>query len=190
MKAPLRSPKGFSLTEVVIALGVATVAFTSIIALFPLGLTMSKESFESTQAALIAKSIMSQIVDVQGTTTNTGSRLITTGTNNDPSNSPTAKFKVGSYLNSTNIYLAYTYATNNDGRNFWKPSFTNGATGIPQSAWEAGVPNSVALARITLNRLFTEGATYDIHLVEVQVDYPGNLARTNRTREIFARVAR
>ena len=55
---PLREQSAFSLTEVVIAMGVAAVAFTSIIALFPLGLNMSKESYEATQAAVIAQSIM------------------------------------------------------------------------------------------------------------------------------------
>ena len=54
-----RLSAAFSLTEVVIAMGVAAVAFTSIIALFPLGLNMSKESYEATQAALIAQTIMS-----------------------------------------------------------------------------------------------------------------------------------
>jgi len=60
---PLRQSSAFSLTEVVIAMGVAAVAFTSIIALFPLGLNMSKESYEATQAALIAQTIIADLSD-------------------------------------------------------------------------------------------------------------------------------
>jgi len=60
---PLRESSAFSLTEVVIAMGVAAVAFTSIIALFPLGLNMSKESYEATQAALIAQTIFCDLRD-------------------------------------------------------------------------------------------------------------------------------
>ena len=60
---PLRELSAFSLTEVVIAMGVAAVAFTSIIALFPLGLNMSRESYEATQAAVIAQSIMADLSD-------------------------------------------------------------------------------------------------------------------------------
>ena len=65
LKHPFRSRlvAAFSLTEVVIAMGVAAVAFTSIIALFPLGLNMSKESYEATQAAVIAQSIMADLSD-------------------------------------------------------------------------------------------------------------------------------
>ena len=179
----------FSLTEVVIAMGVATVAFTSIIALFPLGLSMNRESFESTQAALIAKSILSQVVDVQGTTANMANRLLNAGTNNDPSLSSVV-IKAGTYPNETNVYLAYIYATNSDGRNFWKPAPTNGNTGIKKSDWDAGIPNSTALVRVTLRRLFDGGSTNDVHLAEVQVDMPGNLSTNNRTREIFSRICR
>lgn len=183
-----RCAGAFSLTEVVIAMGVATVAFTSIIALFPLGLNMSKESFESTQAALIAKSIMGQIVDVQSGTGNTGFRRITTGTNNDPTTGSLFSFDVNRYTTPTNLYLAYSYATNIDGRNYWKPAATNSSNGISKNAWDSGVSGSTALVRVTLNRVFNGGATYDIHAVEVQVDYPGSVSYTNRTHEIFARI--
>ena len=64
---PLRESSAFSLTEVVIAMGVAAVAFTSIIALFPLGLGMSKESYEATQAALIAQTILADLKDALNT---------------------------------------------------------------------------------------------------------------------------
>ena len=182
---PLREPSAFSLTEVVIAMGVAAVAFTSIIALFPLGLGMSKETFETTQAALIAQSIMNQILDVQGGTGNTGFRRIIVTTNNDPTAPGNlASFNVGSYINPTNLFVFYTnYVNPTNGQSSWKPGGTATA-----SDWQDGKPNSLALARVTLRRIFTGGNTYDIHGVEVQVDYPGNAKLTNRTHEIFSRI--
>jgi type II secretory pathway pseudopilin PulG len=182
---PLREQSAFSLTEVVIAMGVAAVAFTSIIALFPLGLSMSKESYETTQAAFITQSIMSQITDAQAGNTLTGFRRIIKTANNEPTNSSLETINVGTYLPSTNVYIAYTNYVNTNGEVFWKPAST-----ITAADWNSGKSNSTALVRVTLNRIFIGGKTYDIHGVEVQVDYPGNLALTNlaRKHEIFSRI--
>ena len=182
---PRRLSAAFSLTEVVIAMGVAAVAFTSIIALFPLGLNMSKESYETTQAAFIAKSIMNQISDAQGGSGLTGFRRIIKTANNDPTKGALESIDVNSYPSSTNVYITYTNYVDANGQVFWKPAST-----ITAADWNNGKTNSPALVRITLNRIFTGGKTYDIHGVEVQVDYPGNLALTNlaRKHEIFSRI--
>ena len=182
---PLREQTAFSLTEVVIAMGVAAVAFTSIIALFPLGLNMSKESYETTQAAFITQSIMNQVADAQGGSGNTGNRRIIKTANNNPNTGGLESINVGSYLSSTNVYIAYTNYVDTNGQVFWKPAST-----ISAAEWDKGKPNSAALVRVTLNRVFTGGKLYDIHGVVVQVDYPGNLALTNRARnhEIFSRI--
>ena len=182
---PWREQSAFSLTEVVIAMGVAAVAFTSIIALFPLGLNMSKESYETTQAAFITKSIMNQITDAQGGNTLTGFRRIIKTADNDPNKGGLESINVGTYPSSTNVYLAYSNYVNTNGEVFWKPVST-----ITVADWKSGKLNSPALVRVTLNRIFTGGKTYDIHGVEVQVDYPGNLALTNlaRKHEIFSRI--
>jgi type II secretory pathway pseudopilin PulG len=181
---PWREQSAFSLTEVVIAMGVAAVAFTSIIALFPLGLSMSKESFETTQAAFITQSIMNQITDAQGGNTLTGFRRIIITADNDPTKG-NLKIDVGNYLPSTNVYIAYANYVGTNGEVFWKPAST-----ITAADWNSGKSNSPALVRVTLNRIFTGGKSYDIHGVEVQVDYPGSLALTNlaRKHEIFSRI--
>jgi len=180
-----REQSAFSLTEVVIAMGVAAVAFTSIIALFPLGLSMSKESYETTQAAFITQSIMNQITDAQSGNTLTGFRRIIKTANNDPTKGGLESINVGTYVSSTNVYLAYANYVGTNGEVFWKPDST-----ITADVWKSGKLNSPALVRVTLNRIFTGGKTYDIHGVEVQVDYPGNLALTNlaRKHEIFSRI--
>jgi len=166
-------------------MGVAAVAFTSIIALFPLGLSMSKESFETTQAAFITQSIMNQIIDAQGGNGLTGFRRIIKTADNDPTKGGLESINVGIYPSSTNVYIAYANYVNTNGEVFWKPAST-----ITAADWNSGKSNSTALVRVTLNRIFTGGKTYDIHGVEVQVDYPGNLALTNlaRKHEIFSRI--
>ena len=51
----------FSLTEVVVALGVATVAIVSILALFPVGFDTVRESAAETQAAILARTIANDL---------------------------------------------------------------------------------------------------------------------------------
>lgn len=191
LRARLRhGAAAFSLTELVIAMGVATVAFTSIIGLFPLGLGMSKESYESTQAALLAKSFMSQLVDAQSGTGNTSWRRIIFSTGNDPmKNANLYSIDAGSYRGSTNVYLALTnYVDTNSGLVYWRPASNNPVNFATWTNGLANSPNCPALVRVTLSRISTN--SYDIHNAEVQVDYPANLNITNRNRkhEIFSRI--
>ena len=172
----------FSLTEVVLAMGVAAVAFTTIIGLFPLGLSMSKESYESTQAALIAQSLMGQAIDAQGGTGNTGFRRFAITPSNDPTKGTLFSIDVGNYNPTADLYLAYTNYLETNGLSYWKPSKT-----ISSNEWSS-ISSSAALVRVSFKRIFTGGKTYDIHGVEVQVDYPGNVPYTNRTHEIFSRI--
>ena len=51
----------FSLTEVVVALGVATVAIVSILGLFPVGFDTVRESEGETQAAILARTVASDL---------------------------------------------------------------------------------------------------------------------------------
>jgi len=177
-----RMESAFSLTEVVIAMGVAAIAFTSIIGLFPLGLSMSKESYESTQAALIAQSLMGQAIDAQGGTGNTGFRRFAITPTNDPTKGTLSSIDVGNYNPATDLYLAYTNYFETNGLSYWKPSKT-----ISSNEWSS-ISSSAALVRVSFKRIFNGGKTYDIHGVEVQVDYPGNATYSNRTHEIFSRI--
>jgi type II secretory pathway pseudopilin PulG len=52
----------FSLTEVVVALGVATISIVSILALFPVGFDTVRESAAETQAAVLARTIAADLV--------------------------------------------------------------------------------------------------------------------------------
>ena len=58
---PRRPPDGFSLTEVVIALGIFAVSMVGVIALFPVASSAGRESSEETQAAILAQTIFSDL---------------------------------------------------------------------------------------------------------------------------------
>lgn len=61
--SPPRAPRGaaFSLTEVVIALGIFAVSMVGVLALFPVASATGRESSEETQAAIVAQMIMDEL---------------------------------------------------------------------------------------------------------------------------------
>ncbi len=59
-------PRGFSLTEVVLSLGIFAGAL-SVVALFPILLGQSKKSGQETRAALVARQIINDLTSVTGT---------------------------------------------------------------------------------------------------------------------------
>lgn len=209
-----RNEGAFSLTEVVIALGVATVAFTSILALFPLGLDMSKESYEQTQAALIAQSILGDLRDVQGgnpgwNTTLTG---LGVGGNQLPSGHRLLLIKSGaqpSEFNANNytniqvrnssvgnaiqvIFLRYDLILTNS----LLPLRPNGTIGGSQ--YTNGIStgtNPAALVMVELNPMLAAadrpgaGSPY-LHSVRVSVETPGNVPMAKRKAFVFGGLIR
>ena len=201
---PRRLSAAFSLTEVVIAMGVAAVAFTSIIALFPLGLNMSKESYESTQAALLAQTLMADIKDQQ---TGNGNRrtptkpyatkLIQISENSDPANVLTNYTVIR--LDSTTpqlIYLAYNQLPRNS-------SDTDPAKSIMLRpvAYSSNLPTwyttgsngLFAVAKITVSptcRFGAASSTSTPMRVDISIETPGSANVTNRTCYLFTGVAR
>jgi len=69
-------PGGFSLIEIVLAIGVISFAIVAIMGMFPVALRSAQESQRETRAALIAQDIYSNIGSVSGT-----NRVIPIGTN-------------------------------------------------------------------------------------------------------------
>ncbi|NCY22348.1 hypothetical protein EBX31_10395 [bacterium] len=202
---PLPETCGFSLTEVVIAMGVATVAFTSIIALFPLGLNMSKESYESVQAALLAQTIMADMRD-QGT----GSKnlrvnptykykLIQVGPNSDPIGDANTNYKA-IYIDLTSSqtnYVAYNLLarTNSDtdptkAAELLRPCAYS-SNSVP--AWYTGGSNGLfALAKITISPTcrFNGSASSQPSRVDISIETPGSAKASNRTQYLFTGVVR
>ena len=193
---PLREQSAFSLTEVVIAMGVAAVAFTSIIALFPLGLNMSKESYEATQAALIAQTILADLKDAESTSDDhfpgtTSPKLIQIAGESD-------QFTTANYTNidlynntSQTFYLAYDQ----------KPR--SGATGSPiilrpcefstspGGFYTDGSTNGAnVVVRVIVEKTFvlSAGGRSNPQKIEVSVETPGNAKSTNRIQYVFTGV--
>ena len=192
-----QSRAAFSLTEVVIAMGVAAVAFTSIIALFPLGLNMSKESYEETQAALLAQTILSDLRDkVSGTSTDF--RLIQIGPDNSPTNGITKNNYIAvdtstTYLAPITCYVAYNQESRTDtlyGDIELRP-FEGSLSKPPW--WDTGYPKATTLAMITVSATMRpdDSATPanpiqdNPQRVDVYIESPGNLPAASRKQFLF-----
>ena len=192
-KSKIQNPKfggsAFSLTEVVIAMGVAAVAFTSIIALFPLGLNMSKESYEATQAALIAQAIMADLSDQVSSTS--GKLIQKTGTNAMvAANYETIPMTASSGGTDRYIYLAYDQQIRTDSSNnpiMLRPSlsstnelpwFTNGTNG------------PILLVKVSLKHSFrmSPTGTANPQRVDITIETPASAKATNRVQYVFSGV--
>jgi hypothetical protein len=193
-KSKIQNPKfggsAFSLTEVVIAMGVAAVAFTSIIALFPLGLNMSKESYEATQAALIAQTILADLRD-QVSTKNSSKIIQKTGSKAMVD----ANFEIiqmngtGSKPNQ-DIYLAYDQQIRTDSSNspvMLRPCASQVTT---EPTWfTKGTNGPLLLVKVSFKRTNQTGTgASNPDQVDVTVESPANAPSTNRVQYIFTGV--
>ena len=191
---PRRLPAAFSLTEVVIAMGVAAVAFTSIIALFPLGLNMSKESYEATQAALISQTILADLLDEgAGSGTLGSSRFIQIGGNSDPTSSTNYLAINFNTASTITVYLAYNQIPriNNDTDSSGQPIMLRPCAGVEGTvpAWYSSGSNGLSmLAKVTVTPCFRvngANASGDPKRVDVSVESPGDASATNRSQVLF-----
>jgi len=203
---PRRLPAAFSLTEVVIAMGVAAIAFTSIIALFPLGLNMSKESYEATQAALIAQTILADVKDQQTGTGNLRSpskpyntKLIQIAPNSDPMNvlSNYATVQINQ-LTPQIVYIAYKpYVGTGNDTDTNNPAILRPSTGIYTATepnwYTAGSNGAFALVKVTFSptiRLGSANSTSTPLRVDLSVETPGSANISNRTCYLFTGAVR
>jgi uncharacterized protein (TIGR02598 family) len=185
-----RFPAAFSLTEVVIAMGVAAVAFTSIIALFPLGLNMSKESYEATQAALIAQTILADLRD-QNSTGNSSKLIQITGSNAMvAANYQTIVMNGTGSQPNKDIYLAYDQKIRTDSSNspiMLRPCASQVTT---EPTWfTKGTNGPLLLVKVSFKRTNQSGTgNSNPDKVDVTVESPANAPSTNRVQYIFTGV--
>ena len=192
---PRRLSLAFSLTEVVIAMGVAAVAFTSIIALFPLGLNMSKESYEATQAAVIAQSIMADLSDQASA--GSGKLIQKTGTNAmSAANYETIQLMAASGGTDRYIYLAYDQQIRTDSSNspvMLRPCASSVSLNGPnEPSWfKTNAPaGAIFLVKVSLKHSFRMSAagTSNPQRVDVTIESPANAPATNRVQYVFSGV--
>jgi len=192
---PRRLPAAFSLTEVVIAMGVAAVAFTSIIALFPLGLNMSKESYEETQAALLAQAIIADLSDQ--VSSSSGKLIQKTGTNAMvAANYETIPMTASSGGTDRYIYLAYDQQIRTDSSNnpiMLRPCASSVSLNGPnEPSWfKTNAPSgAILLVKVSLKHSFRMSAvgTANPQRVDVTIESPANAPATNRVQYVFSGV--
>ena len=189
---PLREQSAFSLTEVVIAMGVAAVAFTSIIALFPLGLNMSKESYEATQAALIAQTIMADLNDALSTkdANDNYAKLIQI-------KGDTFAFDAQNYTkinlsgNTGNtFYLAYDETVRPNST--LKPILIRPSafSTTPKDFYTDGTNGAFAVVKVIISQTFLlgSGGMGNPQKIDVWVETPGKFRDTNRVQFLFTGV--
>ena len=191
----LREQSAFSLTEVVIAMGVAAVAFTSIIALFPLGLNMSRESYEATQAAVIAQSIMADLSDQASA--GSGKLIQKTGTNAmSAANYETIALGLASGGTDRYIYLAYDQQIRTESSNspvMLRPCASSvSLSGPNEPPWFNTNPpaGAIFLVKVSLKHSFRMSAngTSNPQRVDVTIESPANAPATNRVQYVFSGV--
>lgn len=195
----MKSSPAFSLVEVVLALGVAAVAFTAIMGLFPLGLDMSRETHEETQAALIAQSILGDLRDdyQAGGTSQTNRRILVTNTIN-LSNAMT-NFAVGTDTPINVLYLGFTNhtigsgnagETNYSGALVLRPAMSAQTTstnaGSAPGWFQSGSNGLAAVARVIATSTFRLADSIpQITTVDIVVETPGTVAASNRVQYGF-----
>jgi hypothetical protein len=184
-------------------MGVAAVAFTSIIALFPLGLSMSRESYEATQAALIAQTIMADLKDQQTgsgnrrTTSPQDTRLFQISPNSDPMGVKTnyAEILIATGTPQT-AYIAYKP---NDGGNsdtdtnnplIMRPytySYTPNNATAP-NWYNGGTNGAFALVKVTTSPTLISAdaeGNNSPRRIDMSVETPGSANVSNRTCYLF-----
>jgi len=196
---PWRESSAFSLTEVVIAMGVAAVAFTSIIGLFPLGLSMSKESYEATQAALIAQTIIGDLSDA-GSSQAGGKLIQIQGTNainaNNYTNIPMTVSQNNNSPADRYIYLAYDQQIRTDSSNspiMLRPkAFFVSLNGPADPDWfTKGTNGPILLVKVSIKHSFLYGgpastaASANPQRVDITVESPASAPATNRVQYVF-----
>ena len=194
--------KAFSLTEIVIAMGVATVAFTSIIGLFPLGLNLNKESYEETLSAMIAQTILADLKDQQVGSKNLRYsktpyyyKLIQVAGSVDPVKTSNNYLGIDLRIINTNqtVYLAYNSLPRTDTDPSGAPIMVRPSAGVTNAApsWYSGTPPSnglVAVAKVTFCPTFTITTlanTSGVTRVDVAVETPGNAKPENRKVRLY-----
>ena len=195
-----RESSAFSLTEVVIAMGVAAVAFTSIIALFPLGLNMSRESYEATQSALIAQTIFADLKDQQTGAGNRrtpdpqDTRLFQISPNSDPMGVRTnyAEILIATATPQT-AYIAYKP---NDGANndtdpnnplIMRPYRYSTDSATADDWYKSGLNGAFALVKVTISPTLLSDTDGDgsPRRIDMSVETPGSANVSNRTCYLF-----
>lgn len=156
----LSKKSGFSLIEIVLALGIIAFALVGIMGLFPVAMKSAQESQRETRATLIAQQIFSDLRMLTGT-----NRALVRGPSSD-SNALIPNFSLASQGNSATI------------------AFDNNGTALLDNVTDFS--NSYAgaafLAQVTVE---TNTGVPNLSRVQTTVEAPAAASSTNRSRYTF-----
>lgn len=182
----------FSLTEVVVALGIFAVSMVGVLALFPVASSTGRESAEETQATILAQMILDEIRDSANQRGASQSYTIS-----GPDTSRTTDWLTINLRESTNYYVAYDVQARvgnpTDGVGMMgSPIALKAIRNVPPltgATFSNGLSNAAFLTRI---QIYPRPDRAGLAEVLVQVDVPGTLASTNRrsyyySSQIFGR---
>ena len=150
--------RGFSLIEIVLALGVIAFALVGIMGLFPVAMKSAEESQRETRATLIAQRIFSDLRVASGP-----NRFVTSGSN-DVTNAV-------NLASGTSVFLAFN---------------TNGVpvTAIPGGTFSNSYTDAAAtfLAAVSVD---TNTGTANLSRVQATIESPSAAPSANRSKYLF-----
>ncbi|MFZ4598340.1 MAG: type IV pilus modification PilV family protein [Terrimicrobiaceae bacterium] len=152
------STRGFSLIEIVLALGVIAFALVGIMGLFPVAMKSAQESMRETRATFIAQQIFSDLRTGTGT-----NRFLLVGA------APTATTPLSLADNSASVVVLFD--------NNAVATGTNGATTFSNAA-----PSAAFVANVTVQ---TNTGVPNLSQVQATIEAPAAAASTNRSRYTF-----
>jgi uncharacterized protein (TIGR02598 family) len=162
---------GFSLIEVVIAIAVIAVALVGILGLFPIALDAATNSQQETQAALIARTLYTDLDSRSDT-----KRLLLVSTNSTDSNAEPDTKEID-LTEQTISWMAY----NTDGQPLGK---------IEEGVFNIGKKEAAFLARVKVDPQQaipngTNSTVNDLSRIEVSVQAPGSAPEKARKKYTF-----
>ncbi len=169
-----RGIRAFSLIEIVLAISIISFALVGILGLFPVALDSATSSQRETQAAIIARSILSDVAAQTGKT-----RYLVYGTNSFSSASPDeggedSRPKIAVDLTTADSnYFSYVVSPTGDG-------FTQDKSS--GDAYTGGNPNAAYLAEVSTT---TAGLPVGLTQISVTVSAPAAAPLKNRTTYPF-----
>jgi uncharacterized protein (TIGR02598 family) len=149
---------GFSLVEVVIALGIVSFAVLAIVGMMPMALKSAQESMRETDATLIAQRIFAELKTGRG-----ANRTVTKDTNNSPNSFTNISLTAH---NSTDNFLAFTQ------------------DGIVQTNATAA-PANAAYDFYAQISVFTNTGITNLSRVQIDITAPAAASPTGRTTNSF-----
>jgi len=177
-----RNAPAFSLTEVVIALGIFAVSMVGVLALFPVASATSRESSEETQAAILAQTVFTDLRSSAAGRGATNAWLVS------------GKNTFGDFVSPIRLSVTADVAIAYDiKRRDWADSAAGGGTpligpplalkalqAVSSNEYRAGVANLSNVTYLTQLRLEPVAGVPNLALATVEVSTPAAVGQTNR----------